>query len=161
VSRTLQGCVEWTFLILWRSFLGHFCNVVRSKLIQRSVSWLTALAVLVGLIGGSLPIVLCIGSNGHIALEPPHAFAKLDNADLAASNQSGCGSCVDFALHVSKQKEEGLYPALVASPRLDAPTTLVVPVGALWHAREYRIAVAPVVRSPPPLELQRTVVLLI
>ena len=137
--------------------------MIRNTTILKPLAWLAVVAVLFGGIGGALPVVLCVGANGHVAVEAPHGVQK--GSSPASLSAEGChsGPCVDFALHVSSQKEEVLYPALVPSPQLATPMVAIVSTTDRWGPIQRDADVIPgrFAEAPPPLSSLGTVVLLI
>jgi hypothetical protein len=131
------------------------------KSIRAPLAWLAVFATVIGAFGAALPVVLCISSDGHVGIEAPHAVGVAD-AIRSLSEGTHAAPCVDLGLHVSNQKEEAFYPALIAAPQLIAPGVVVIAAFALWQRpdRTSDAAPPPQAQALPNLLVARTIVLL-
>ncbi len=124
----------------------------RKRRVRTSAIWISLLIYILAGVVGSEAMVLCFGSNGHIAIEaPPGGLCSetLDVSNETASpstisspspSQDHCGPCVDFPIftepylasvqYASAQNLSGLH-AISESPAVifpDVATINLLPV---------------------------------
>ncbi|MEN8184073.1 MAG: hypothetical protein ABFS46_16220 [Myxococcota bacterium] len=103
---------------------------------------LTAMLLTLGFAGVEENVVLCIGGDGHLAIEAsgPEGCSDGPQAASAAtaiaipSSSSHCGPCVDVALTASSATE------CVAAAKRSGPTPAVIPIAVLALAAPRRRA---------------------
>src|SRR5262249_4040745 len=98
------------------------------------------LSVFLLLPGQAIGTVLCIGADGHIALEVAKNGRCGDLSSLQSrehitpipQNIDHCGACLDVSLSASNSDDQQMFSAPSAPPKLDAPVlgvaALVIPV---------------------------------
>jgi hypothetical protein len=114
--------------------------------------------------------VLCIGADGHIALE----FAKNGRCGNFSSvsprehitqipqNIDHCGGCIDVSLSASNSVDQQIFSAPSASPKLQAPVlALLAFVMSVSIESPQRYVVLPPVSRANTLLALRTVILLL
>lgn len=147
-------------------------NAIKLMLMRLSAVWLTAGM----LFSSSSGMVLCIGDEGHVAVEPAHrghcgSTGKTDDgaqaeAALAGTGYTvtGAGECVDLPLgldnisYIAKKMRHERILKHNVSQALSAGCL------ARTYAEEYRTrqpAYGDIPRPAPALLAQRTIVLLI
>jgi hypothetical protein len=114
--------------------------------------------------------VLCIGADGHIALEVANngrcgnfAFASSrEHITPVPQNRDHCGACVDVSLSAVNSDDQQIYSAPSTSPKLDVPVlalmAFVIPVYA--EPPQRRVVLPPSLYANTLVAL-RTVVLLL
>lgn len=90
--------------------------------------------------GQAIGTVLCIGADGHIALEiakngrcgHPSSVALREHVTQMPQNTDHCGPCVDVSLSASNSDDQQIFSAPSASPKLEAPVlalgAVIIPV---------------------------------
>jgi len=107
--------------------------VIRLRSFQSIIIGL--LSVFLLLPGQAIGTVLCIGADGHIALEVakngrcgnPSSEALREYSTQRPLNTDHCGSCVDVSLSTSHNDDQQIYSALSASPKFEAPVLALAP----------------------------------
>jgi len=114
--------------------------------------------------------VLCIGADGHIALEVATngrcgdlgSAPSLEHITSVPQNTEHCGSCIDVSLSASNSEDQQVFSAPTASPKLAAPAlalvALVLPVSV---ESAQRLSVLPPSARPDTILALRTVILLV
>ncbi len=137
-------------------------------------SSLTALFLAFGLLIpiSSTGLVLCIGADGHIALEParnsrcttPMASTSTPAQQITPlpSQLDHCGPCIDVWLSTSKSDEQQMFSAPSAWPKLAAPVLALVAVVMPVHVEPPQpYCVLPPASRANTLLALRTVLLLL
>ena len=111
------------------------------RLIGHATSLYLALTVLAGIPMGSGATVLCLGSNGHVAIEQgirrcadvtTPSGGMVTNSDVQV-DPDGCGSCVDLPLGASAIRA-GRQMSSVSTPVVSGQALLSAPSVALCSA---------------------------
>jgi hypothetical protein len=112
--------------------------------------------------------VLCIGADGHIALEVAkngrcgNFSSPREHITQLPLSTEHCGGCIDVSLSASNSDDQQIFSMPSASPKLDAPVlallAFVLPVSLASPQRH--VVLPPVSRANTLLAL-RTVVLLL
>src|SRR5262245_18536673 len=114
--------------------------------------------------------VLCIGADGHIALEVANkgrcsdlaSAPSLEHITPVPQNTEHCGGCLDVSRTASNSDDPQMFSASNASPTLEAPAlapvALVLPISVESPQRPY---VFPPASRADALIALRTVILLV
>jgi len=114
--------------------------------------------------------VLCIGADGHIALEVAKngrcgnlsSVPSREHITPTPQNTDHCGSCVDVSLSASHSDDQQIFSAPSAAPQLGAPGLALAPlVSATCTASPQPPFVLPPASRANALIALRTVVLLL
>ena len=107
--------------------------------------FLTSLLLLfcLAMLGSPLGMVLCVGGDGHIALEPPHKGAphassptaqgaRCEQTAPALAGMERHSPCIDVTLSAS-DKDGQLLPASHAKPNPELPKVVPVALAPVYH----------------------------
>ena len=97
---------------------------------------IAVLSVFLLLPGQALGTVLCIGADGHIALEiakngrcgDPSSVPSREHITPMPQNTDHCGVCVDVSLSASHSDDQQIFSAPSASLKLETPVLALVPL---------------------------------
>ena len=91
--------------------------------VKRHPLLLTRLALsLIFLSSGASPLVMCFGSDGHVAIEPLSYLAG-----ESAGDAHGCGACTDIAVTHGEHGGCALASKHPGTPFVEFPTTSTAP----------------------------------
>jgi len=142
--------------------------VIRLRSLQSLI--IVMLSVFLLLPGQALGTVLCIGADGHIALEVANNGRCGDLSSLQLREHitpipqttDHCGACLDVSLSASNSDDQQMFSAPSAPPKLDAPVLAVVAlVLPVYVESPQRHVVLPPSSGANTLIALRTVVLLL
>jgi hypothetical protein len=131
---------------------------------------IAVLSVFLLLPGQVMGTVLCIGADGHIALEIAKngrcgnlsSVPSREHITPMPQNTDHCGVCVDVSLSASNSNDQQIFSAPSASPKLEAPVLALVPlVIAIYTESSPLYFVLPPASRANTLIALRTVVLLL
>jgi len=142
--------------------------VIRLRSFQSII--IAVLSVFLLLPGQALGTVLCIGADGHIALEIAKngrcgnlsSVPSREHITPMPQNTDHCGVCVDVSLSASHSDDQQIFSAPSTSPKLEAPVLAVVPlvISTYTEPPPLRFVLPPSPRAHTLIAL-RTVVLLL
>jgi hypothetical protein len=139
--------------------LGSFQSVI-----------IAVLSVFLLLPGQALGTVLCIGADGHIALEIAKngrcgdlsSVPSREHITPMPQNTDHCGVCVDVSLSASNSDDQQILSAPSASPKLEAPVLALMPliISIYTESPPLRFVLPPSSRANTLIALSTVVLLL-
>ena len=132
---------------------------------MKRIRLVIALLAAVSMLGASVgpgALVLCFGSDGHVAVEPGDVLSRCAESRQQGSPEHGqeadceaCGPCNDIALDAQSATLAGLSKNLTPTP----PSVLSEPVSSRPLTRPATLAPTLVVALPAAVSLRTTVLL--